>query len=89
MRTAETAWLAPFGGLRVNERSKRGSSTAQRDSFAGAKEKNMRLAAPVGGCDFFVFRPKVTLKTISLEAKKSPFCNLVTASRNDRSGWFG
>jgi hypothetical protein len=49
----------------------------------------MRRAAPVGGCDFFVFRPKVTLKTISLEAKKSPFCNLVTSSRDDRFGLSG
>src|SRR5450631_3235350 len=71
-------------GLR--DKSKRGSTTAQADNFAGAKLGKKRRLAPLGGCDFFVFRPKVTLKTISLEAKKSPFCNLVTSSRNDRSG---
>jgi hypothetical protein len=46
-------------------------------------------AAPLGGCDFFVFRPKVTLKTISLDTKKSLFCNFVASSRNGRSGRFG
>src|SRR5450631_892430 len=74
-------------GLR--DKSKRGSTTAQADNFAGAKLGKKRRRATLGGCDFFVFRPKVTLKTISLEAKKSPFCNLVTSSRNDRLGLLG
>jgi hypothetical protein len=73
-------------GLR--ETSKRDSSTAQADNFAGAKLGKKHRLAPLGGCDFFVFRPKVTLKTISLDTKKSLFFNLVTSSRND-SFWVG
>jgi hypothetical protein len=40
--------LAPFDGLRVNNQSKRDSSTSQADNFAGAKLKKKRRLAPVG-----------------------------------------
>jgi hypothetical protein len=40
--------LRPSAGLRVNEQSKRGSSTGQADSFARANEKKKQRLAPVG-----------------------------------------
>jgi hypothetical protein len=40
------------------------------------------------GCDFFAFAQKATLKTISLDVKKSPFANLVTRSERGEGSLF-
>jgi hypothetical protein len=40
------------------------------------------------GCDFFDFSQKVTLKTMSLDAKKSSYRNKVTASERSEESLF-